>query len=238
MKDPTRIDDLSDLLRTAWEAQPHLDFPEFFARLEPRGIARNSTDQELTDALRAELAVHPWSYEGAAAGLSGRATVDLVGQPSRIVTIDSGELPRIIVRPHPRDAPRLQPVVWEFSDIIRCRPGEPLRIRGTDGVSHRLGIVQLISVSNSVADVTSLSRLDHGDRPEYLVQFDTAAIALLGSKLWTFAPTRRELTRETIPWEVVENAEVGEYLRIRTPVGHPAIKELETLGKITVITPL
>ena len=64
MQDPTRIPPVAALLQRAWEAQPQLGFAEFFARLAARGIARNSSDAELADALRAELSVHPWSFEG------------------------------------------------------------------------------------------------------------------------------------------------------------------------------
>lgn len=68
MQDPTHIPPVAALLQRAWEAQPQLGFAEFFARLAARGIARNSSDAELADALRAELSVHPWSFEGGCHG--------------------------------------------------------------------------------------------------------------------------------------------------------------------------
>src|SRR5699024_5210879 len=68
MKDPTRIPGVMRVLQQAWEAQPELSFAELFARLEPLGVARNSSDEELLAALQAELAVHPWAFEPARGG--------------------------------------------------------------------------------------------------------------------------------------------------------------------------
>lgn len=45
MKDPTRIPGVMRVLQQAWEAQPELSFAELFARLEPLGVARNSSDE-------------------------------------------------------------------------------------------------------------------------------------------------------------------------------------------------
>lgn len=61
MRDPMRIPGVLDELRATWEAQPDVSLPELWARLEARGVALNSSDSELADALRAERAAHPFS---------------------------------------------------------------------------------------------------------------------------------------------------------------------------------
>lgn len=163
MQDPTHIPPVAALLQRAWEAQPQLGFAEFFARLAARGIARNSSDAELADALRAELSVHPWSFEGvsrraaldgaragqrhdaeaspggATSTITARARIELEPAgantskiPERLVTIDPEW---IVVRPASTRNP-MQPTVWRYEAIQRCRPGEPLRVRSGAPVGH------------------------------------------------------------------------------------------------------
>lgn len=62
MRDPLRIPAVLDDLRATWEALPDVSLPELWALLEARGVALNSTDDEVVDALRAVRERHPASF--------------------------------------------------------------------------------------------------------------------------------------------------------------------------------
>lgn len=326
MKDPTRIPGVMRVLQQAWEAQPELSFAEFFARLEPLGMARNSSDEELLAALQAELAVHPWAFEPVrgGAGSTNRADgtgatdsadgtgaanstdaavstgnpappppggaipeaqqlarVELAanaGAPERVATIGGGwavirpaRFPALHGRPAapsregrsgasrrggrrnqrgPADAsaPLMQPVMWEYEAVLRCRPGEPLRLRSTQGSEHRLGLVRRITVLGLPAQpegMRSLGGLQHsqlGDR-EYMLSFESGATALVGRQLWLTHIARREVAHEFLRWGVLSRAEVGSLLAYRPPRGEgpgraDAATELNELGAITRVLPI
>ncbi|WP_246821204.1 hypothetical protein [Corynebacterium sp. HMSC27B11] len=320
MKDPTRIPGVMQVLQQAWEAQPELSFAEFFARLEPLGVARNSSDEELLAALQAELAVHPWSFEpvragagddngdgdggasgdGAAAANVAASTGDATtlprggaspeaqqlarvelaanaGAPERIATIGGGW---VVIRPArfpvpdarpaassrggrsgasrrggrrnqrgsaPPSASLMQPVMWEYEAVLRCRPGEPLRLRSAQGSEHRLGLVRRITVLDLPAQpegMRSLGGLQHsqlGGR-EYILSFESGATALVGRQLWLTHIARREVAHEFLRWRVLSRAEVGSPLAYRPPrgegPGRAAATELNELGAITRILPI
>lgn len=309
MKDPTRIPGVMRVLQQAWEAQPELSFAELFARLEPLGVARNSSDEELLAALQAELAVHPWAFEpgrggagedtGGAGGAEGTgnpstpqrggatpeaqqlARVELAanaGAPERVATIGGGWT---VIRParfptqHARPAASgrggrsgssrrggrrnqrgsadtsaslMQPVMWEYEAVLRCRPGEPLRLRSAQGSEHRLGLVRRITVLDLPGQpegMRSLGGLQHsqlGDR-EYMLSFDSGATVLVGRQLWLTHIARREVAHEFLRWRVLSRAEVGSPLAYRPPRGEgpgqaDAATELNELGAITRILPI
>lgn len=315
MKDPTRIPGVMRVLQRAWEAQPELSFAEFFARLEPLGVARNSSDEELLAALQAELAVHPWAFEpgrggagddngdgadGAAAANVAASTGDATtpprgatpeaqqlarvelaanaGAPERVATIGGGWAvirPARFPTPHARPATAsrggrsgasrrggrrkqrssadasaslMQPVMWEYEAVLRCRPGEPLRLRSAQGSEHRLGLVRRITVLDQPAQpegMRSLGGLQHsqlGDR-EYMLSFDSGATMLVDRQLWLTHIARREVAHEFLRWRVLSRAEVGSPLAYRAPRGEgqgraDAAMELTELGAITRILPI
>ncbi|WP_408932804.1 hypothetical protein [Corynebacterium marquesiae] len=59
MDDPTRIDPTLESLRRAWEGQPNLSLPTFFAMLANQGIGWGATDDELVAELERQARVHP-----------------------------------------------------------------------------------------------------------------------------------------------------------------------------------
>lgn len=319
MKDPTRIPGVMRVLQQAWEAQPELSFAELFARLEPLGVARNSSDEELLAALHAELAVHPWAFEpvrsgagdngagtkgagdnaegadgaastgnpaaplrgGATPGTQQLARVELAanaGAPERVATIGGGW---VVVRPArfptPHTGPSassgggrsassrrggrrkqrgpanasvslMQPVMWEYEAVLRCRPGEPLRLRSAQGSEHRLGLVRRITVLDQpaqpegVRSLGGLQRNQLSDR-EYLLSFDSGATVLVGRQLWLTHIARREVAHEFLRWRVLSRSEVGSPLAYRAPRGEgqgraDAAMELTELGAIIRILPI
>lgn len=314
MKDPTRIPGVIRVLQQAWEAQPELSFAELFSRLEPLGVARNSSDEELLAALHAELAVHPWAFEpvrggagnngagdntegvdsaispgnpaaplrgGATPGVQQLARIELAanaGAPERVATIGGGWVvvrPARFPTPHTRpaasgrsgrsaashrggrrnrrrpansSAPLMQPVMWEYEAVLRCRPGEPLRLRSTQGSEHRLGLVRRITVLDQpaqpegVRSLGGLQRKQLSDR-EYLLCFDSGATVLVGRQLWLTHIARREVAHEFLRWRVLSRSEVGSPLAYRAPQDEApgradAATELTELGAIIRILPI
>lgn len=142
----------------------------------------------------------------------------------------------------------MQPVMWEYEAVLRCRPGEPLRLRSAQGSEHRLGLVRRITVLDLPAQpegMRSLGGLQHsqlGDR-EYMLSFESGATALVGRHLWLTHIARREVTHEFLRWRVLSRAEVGSPLAYRAPRGEApgradAATELGELGAITRILPI
>lgn len=319
MKDPTRIPGVMQVLQQAWEAQPELSFAELFARLEPLGVARNSSDEELLAALHAELAVHPWAFEpvrsgagdngagtkgagdnaegadgaispgnpaaplrgGATPGVQQLARIELAanaGAPERVATIGGGWVvvrPARFPTPHTRPSTSnrggrsassrrggrrkqrgpanasvslMQPVMWEYEAVLRCRPGEPLRLRSAQGSEHRLGLVRRITVLDQpaqpegVRSLGGLQRNQLSDR-EYLLSFDSGATVLVGRQLWLTHIARREVAHEFLRWRVLSRSEVGSPLAYRAPQDEApgradAAMELTELGAIIRILPI
>jgi len=142
----------------------------------------------------------------------------------------------------------MQPVMWEYETVLRCRPGEPFRLRSAQGSEHRLGLVRRITVLDLLAQpegMRSLGGLQHsqlGDR-EYILSFDSGVTALVGRQLWLTHITRREVAHEFLRWRVLTRAEVGAPLAYRPPQGEApgradAAMELTELGTITRILPI
>lgn len=61
MRDPLRIPGVVNEMLATWEAVPDLSLAQLWALLEARGVALNSLDEEVVDALRAVRSRHPSS---------------------------------------------------------------------------------------------------------------------------------------------------------------------------------
>lgn len=142
----------------------------------------------------------------------------------------------------------MQPVMWEYEAVLRCRPGEPLRLRSAQGSEHRLGLVLRITVLDQPAQpegVRSLGGLQRNQlsEREYLLSFESGATVLVGRQLWLTHIARREVAHEFLRWRVLSRAEVGSPLAYRAPRGEgpgraDAATELTELGAITRILPI
>lgn len=129
----------------------------------------------------------------------------------------------------------MQPTVWRYEAIQRCRPGEPLRVRSEDGVVHRLGIVRLITVlepaaRDSTAELGQESEPNQPDlsgmtfaqwqelgAPEFLLRFDSGATAIVGSALRVTTVARREVQHSSFPWDAIRAAAIGGPLVVQFP---------------------
>lgn len=247
MKDPARIAPVIAELQSTWEAQPDLSLPTLFGLLENRGIGWGSGDTELIDALRALRRVNPGEIRGSsragmAATAPGMPVAEVPGRflveteaPAHRITIDPF---RVSVRRVTGEKGQSQPGVWEFERIRRCRVAEPLLIRDTAGIEHRLGVVSRITLLNEapvgeVADLNGLERRDIGERVYQLLLAGGDSV-LLNHGLWMFNVSHREVAQQRLRWEKLLTATPGEILRVRQGGGRGDVE----LGELSRIIPL
>lgn len=257
MLDPTRIPAVIAELQRTWEGQPDLTLPALWARLEARGIARNSTDGELMDAVTSVQRQHPSAFEGPATEITARVLIDTEG-PQRVLTVDPwhvavhGWIPSRLrsapAKPSQRRAavasPR-QPVVWPYSEIIRCRPGEVLVIADASGTRHRLGVVKLITLLQDglnhrhPQEPQSLSGTRRNQYPEreWLLRFASGSTVSVGYRMGVADVSNREVAFSSLPWERLDKCEVGDDVAARGPDGTP-VSALDGLGPLESITVL
>lgn len=237
VKDPLRIPRVLEALSAAWEAQPDLTLPQLYGVLESRGVAWNSTDDEVLDALDALVADVPSRVDAEA---PGRYLVE-TEQPAHRVTLDPWWA---AVRPvSGRGSGPAQPTVWRHGAIRRCMVGQPLTVLDADGAVHRFGLVGRISVLADTVDapttVTTLTGLRHSDLDGhvYHLQLDgddhAGTSVLVDRSLWVFDVSRRELHRDRVRWTRLARAEVGEELVVEQQGGAPV--RLPVLCRITLL---
>ena len=178
MDDPTRIDPTLESLRRAWEGQPDLSLPTFFAMLANQGIGWGATDAELVAELERQAGVHPPLLPLEGGRIAAGEWLVLADAPTYRITATPT---RIIVR-----RPDTQPVVWAYESIRPTGPGRPFTIRDTEGFEHRFGVVSsLMRLSAECPDLNGLKRQDLGDFV-FILRF-AAAIGVLDHGLHLFA---------------------------------------------------
>ena len=196
MDDPTRIDPTLESLRRAWEGQPDLSLPTFFAMLANQGIGWGATDTELVAELERQAGVHPPLLP-----LEGGRIVEGMARACRRPHLPHHRHPtHIIVR-----RPDTQPVVWAYESIRPTGPGRPFTIRDAEGFEHRFGVVSsLMRLSAERPDLNGLKRQDLGDFV-FILRF-AAAIGVLDHGLHLFAKENRRVARQDYSWQRMKNA--------------------------------
>lgn len=244
MKDPLRIPRVLEALSQAWEAQPDMTLPQLFGVLETRGIAWNSTDEEVLDVLSALNAERPLSLPSDA---PGRYLVE-TEQPDYRVTLDPWwaavrpSLASRSSRPGPGTGPP-QPAVWRHGGVRRCAVGQPLTVLSADGHAHRFGLVNRIAVLSRSADgplaSPDLSGLRSGDLDGHVYHLQlagdeqTGTSVLVDRSMWVFDVSRREVHRDRVRWSRLVSARVGSELVVDRRDG-PSLR-LPTVERITVM---
>ena len=184
MDDPTRIDPTLESLRRAWEGQPNLSLPTFFAMLANQGIGWGATDDELVAELERQARVHPPLLPLEGGRIAAGEWLVLADAPTYRITATPNH---IIVR-----RPDTQPVVWAYESIRSTGPGRPFTIRDTEGFEHRFGVVSsLMRLSAECPDLNGLKRQDLGDFV-FILRF-AAAIGVLDHGLHLFAKENRRV---------------------------------------------
>lgn len=209
-EDPTRIPRVIAALQEAWEGQPDLSLPAFIGMLHTRGMTWATSEDELLQILSDIAEEHPAVI---AQPLEGAVLLTTSG-PRLAVTL-TGET--AIVRS--ADDPQRPPAVWRFASFRPTGPGRPLMVTDTEGVEHRLGVVEMATPLR-LEDVLP----PEGATPEtirgarWLVLFDDRRRAILGPRLRVWASERRETRVDTVGWRGVEKLAPGEQMQI-APAG-------------------
>lgn len=211
MKDPTRIAQVLEELRTTWEGQPDLSLATLFGILENQGIGWGTDDEVLLDALRAMQHLNPARI---GPSVTARFVVDTISPDTR-VSIDPH---RVVVR---REQPRgyAQPGVWTYRDITRCEVGSPLVITDREGFRHRVGVVSAIQrVSDAPLQtetgLTGLTRELIDDRVA-LLQLSGDTTVVVSRTLHVFTADRRALEHTSHPWTRLVQAHPGQPLVVQ-----------------------
>lgn len=205
MDDPTRIDPTLESLRRAWEGQPDLSLPTFFAMLANRGIGWGASDAELVAELERQAGVHPPLLPLESGRIAAGEWLVLADAPTYRITATPTH---IIVR-----RPDTQPVVWAYDSIRPTGPGRPFTIRDTEGFEHRFGVVSsLMRLSTERPDLAGLKRKDLGDYV-FVLRF-SEAIGVLDHGLHIFAKENRRVSRQDYSWQRIEQCRPGEDLKM------------------------
>lgn len=238
MKDPSRIPPVVAQLQKVWEAQPDLSLPTLLGILGNRGIGWGSSDEDLVAALNTMYAENPGEIRGGSRSIDperevpGRFLVE-TESPAYRITVDPF---RVSVRRIARGPHRpLQPGVWEFQEVRRCRSGEPLVITDAEGIDHRLGVVVRITLLNDSPEpvtksLNKLRRREVGDKV-YFLHFENGDTALLNHGLEIYQASRRSLEQRSVKWEQLITAKPGQALTLKE-TGSGKTLELGVLERI------
>ncbi|WP_151528941.1 MULTISPECIES: hypothetical protein [Corynebacterium] len=231
-RDPTRIPIILEELRRTWEAQPEMPFAHLLLGLSTHGVSATSTDEEVVQALQAvrgqrlpalpsklsetdrfvlRFADHPRLLS-----LRGNTVVSWQRQSSerasRRSAAGSG---------HADTTPRtpLRPSVWTLSEVRRAEVSMPLVLLDTEGMSHRLGVIERIE---RLADVErspeGLHRSERG-AGYWCIDVEDDVRLQLGRELVEFRRGRRTSSTRSYRWEQVLECSLGAPLRVRTAGG-------------------
>jgi len=218
VKDPLRIPGVLAALGRAWEAQPDLTLPQLYGQLESRGIAWNSTDDEVTTALDDLTADHPARLADIPGAPETTRVLVVTEQPDQRITVDGT---RIAVRraPAPGSHGRVpQPVIWTHHGIRRCTVGQPLVVLDSADIPHHLGLVAGLTAGSAdpaPASLTGLRRRDLGGHV-YLIELDGDELAgttvLVDRTLWLYDIGRRDVRTDRLSWARLVAGDIGEPL--------------------------
>ena len=191
--DPTRIPKLIARLQDAWEGQPDLTLPAFLGVLQNRGLSWGSTEDELLAILDEVAREHPSLLTAPLERTVCIATT----APQLTITLTSTTA---IVR-NAAD-PKRMPGVWRYDAFRPTGPGRPLVVRDTEGVEHRLGVVEMITgLPPKDADMLDgLRRVDVGSE-RWLLQCEDGSRVILGQRIWLWTVQGRQSLLETIAWD-------------------------------------
>jgi len=240
MRDPQRIPDvLSELART-WEAQPDVTLAHVWAQLEARGVALNSSDVEVVEALRAVRRDFPLSlsFPDATSDQPACVLIETEGPVRRVSLNFVGDEAWIVVRA-PRTSGKArgrggssnlgeepQPGVWQVSELVKCQAGLPLQAKDLDGITHRLGVIRQIRLMESETSYIDAAQnsLDGTTRDRwpgetYLVQLADATTVLIGQTLRMWEQYRREVYVSAITWTRLDSCTVGSPLELTDAAG-------------------
>ena len=188
-------------LQEAWEGQPDLTLPAFLGMLHNRGLSWATTEEEMRELLREVRDEHP----------------SLMTAPPTQPTLVRTTSPRLSVTLFPdtvvvrrADDPQRMPSVWRYTRLRPTGPGRQLILTDEEGVEHRLGVVELVTVLNPqlAPGLPGVRRRDIGEA-QWLLMLDDATRAILGPRLRVWTTVGRETQLTTLAWSHVEHFALG-----------------------------
>ena len=197
-------------LQQAWEGQPDLTLPAFIGVLQNRGLSWGSSEDELLELLRTMSEERPALLT---APLNQAVAVTTAG-PRLSVTLT----PEVVVVRNAAD-PQRMPGVWRYASFRPMSPARPLVVTDTEGVEHRLGVVEQVNVVKQSSD-SQLAGLTPGDigARRWLLMFADGRRALLGQRLRLWETAGRETHVRTLGWSELITCAAGEDMEI-APLG-------------------
>lgn len=230
MRDPQRIPEVMAELTRTWEAQPDVTLAHIWAQVEARGVALNSSDVEVTDALRAVRRDFPFSlsFPDATSEQPTSVLIETEGPTRRVSLNISGDEAWVVVRTpggsgnarargngrlsHSKQtAPEQQPGVWQVSELAKCQAGSPLQLKDMEGNTHRLGVIRLIrAMENSEPLKLSGIRQPDWSGETVLIQLEDDTVILLGRNVRIWEQERREVHASMFRWRRILRCDVGE----------------------------
>lgn len=231
MQDPERITRVVEELARTWRAQPDSTLAQVWGQIEARGVALNSTDGEVVEALRGVRRAFPvsFSFPDATPDQPSSVLIETAG-PARKVTLcttPDGQL-WVIVRQLSGGAgvgaAPVQPGVWRASEVRTCTAGAPLNVVDTEGNAHRLGVVRRIEALDEApenepeVDLSGSALVDWEGSVTLAVLEDGSTVQF-GRTITHWQQLRRELELVRYNWLRIISCRGGEPLVFVTADG-------------------
>ena len=211
MHDPTRIPQLMAAFQDAWEGQPDLTLPAFIGMLTQRGMSWSTSEEELLLILQELNSTHPALIDVPPVA----PPLLITDHPRMAVTLTNGCVrlgegtsPLVIARSG--EDPQRMPAVWRYSSLRPAGPGRPLVVADTEGVEHRLGVVEMATSyrDHGRGELGGLLQSDIGTH-RWLLLFEDGTRGLLGPRLRLWSTVGRETALKTLAWAGLIRCEPG-----------------------------
>lgn len=209
MEDPTRIPDIVDRLRTAWEGQPDLTLAQLWGVLESRGVGWGSSDDEVRSVLGSLIDAYPSRLT--LEFLKGHCAIVDTVSPARRISLDGS---RAELRVTVRDMTgRMRPATWTGGALKKIATMAPAIITDAEGIDHRLGVVERIRVVDSpeLIDLAGRTRQRMFDEVYgvTLVEDKTDGFVIIGHRVDVYRIARREILTEQVPFAQIVSCRAG-----------------------------
>lgn len=213
-------------LQEAWEGQPDLTLPAFLGMLHNRGLSWATTEEEMRELLREVQEEHPSLMSVPPA----QPTLVRTTSPQLAVTLFPDT---VVVRR--ADDPQRMPSVWRYTQLRPTGPGRQLILTDEEGVEHRLGVIELVTVLDpqQAPELRGAQRGDIGEA-QWLLMLGDATRAILGQRLRVWTTVGRETQLTTLAWSRVDQFALGGDIEV-APAGGGAPHVLGPVSEVLLL---